>query len=100
MFGGWVHETLVWIHILLLWAGRCTPAACSKQARTLIDNPANEVLFVGGHLWKWPLSAVWAGRVLKVGCGCLLRRGPFDQRVIVELPSLATHVVATEKLCP
>ena len=80
---------------LLLWAAG-ESQRLSKQARTLIDNPDNELLFSAASLWE---------AVIKRGLGRkdfqldvrLLRRGLLDNGYS-ELPIISDHVVATESL--
>lgn len=83
-------------HLLLLAGGE--PKRLSKQARTLIDNPDNELLFSAASLWEVAIKR-GLGRVdFKVDVR-LLRRGLLDNGYS-ELPIISDHVVATESLPP
>ena len=82
---------------LLLWAAG-EPKRLSKQARTLIDNPDNELLFSAASLWEVAIKR-WLGREdFKVDAR-LLRRGLLDNGYS-ELPIISDHVVAAESLPP
>ncbi len=82
---------------LLLWAAG-EPKRLSKQARALIENADNELLFSAASLWE---------AVIKCGLGRsdfqvdvrVLRRGLLDNGYS-ELPIVSGHVVATESLPP
>jgi PIN domain nuclease of toxin-antitoxin system len=80
---------------LLLWAAG-EPKRLSKQARTLIDNPDNEVLFSAASLWEVAIKRGLGRRDFKVDAR-LLRRGLLDNGYS-ELPIISNHVVATESL--
>ena len=83
-------------HLLLWVAGR--PDRLSATARSLIDNPENELLFSTASVWEV---------VIKRGLGRddfqvdprLLRRGLLDNGY-GELPIVSDHVVAIESLPP
>ena len=80
---------------LLLWAAG-EPRRLSKQARTLIDNPDNELLFSAASLWEVAIKRGLGRKDFKVDAR-LLRRGLLDNEYR-ELPILSNHVVATESL--
>jgi len=81
---------------LLLWAAG-EPSRLSKQARTLIDNPQNELLFSAASLWE--VAKRGLGRDdFKVDAR-LFRRGLLDNGYS-ELPIISAHIVATDSLPP
>src|SRR5258708_32947312 len=80
---------------LLLWAAG-EPKRLSKQARTLIDNPDNELLFSAASLWEVAIKRGLGREDFKVDAR-LLRRGLLDNGY-TELPIISDHVVATESL--
>jgi PIN domain nuclease of toxin-antitoxin system len=80
---------------LLLWAAG-EPQRLSKQARTLIDNPDNELLFSAASLWEVAIKRGLGREDFKVDAR-LLRRGLLDNGYS-ELPIMSDHVVATESL--
>jgi PIN domain nuclease of toxin-antitoxin system len=80
---------------LLLWAAG-EPQRLSKQARTLIDNPDNELLFSAASLWEVAIKRGLGRKDFKVDAR-LLRRGLLDNGYS-ELPIISAHVVATESL--
>ena len=80
---------------LLLWAAG-EPRRLSKQARTLIDNPDNELLFSAASLWEAAIKRGLGREDFKVDAR-LLRRGLLDNGYS-ELPIISDHVVATESL--
>jgi PIN domain nuclease of toxin-antitoxin system len=80
---------------LLLWAAG-EPRRLSKQARMLIDNPENEVLFSAASLWEVAIKCGLGREDFKVDAR-LLRRGLLDNGYS-ELPIMSEHVVATESL--
>jgi PIN domain nuclease of toxin-antitoxin system len=82
---------------LLLWAAG-EPKRLSKQARTLIDNPDNELLFSAASLWEVAIKRRLGREDFKVDAR-LLRRGLLDNGYS-ELPIISDHVVATESLPP
>jgi PIN domain nuclease of toxin-antitoxin system len=82
---------------LLLWAAG-EPKRLSKQARTLIDNPDNELLFSAASLWEVVIKRGLGREDFKVDAR-LLRRGLLDNGYS-ELPIISDHVVATESLPP
>ena len=82
---------------LLLWAAG-EPKRLSKQARTLIDNPDNELLFSAASVWEVAIKRGLGREDFKVDAR-LLRRGLLDNGYS-ELPIISDHVVATESLPP
>ena len=82
---------------LLLWAAG-EPGRLSKQARTLIDNPDNELLFSAASLWEVTIKRGLGREDFQVDAR-LLRRGLLDNGYS-ELPIISDHVVATESLPP
>ena len=80
---------------LLLWAAG-EPRRLSRQARTLIDNPNNELLFSAASLWEVAIKRGLGRKDFKVDAR-LLRRGLLDNGYS-ELPIVSDHVVATESL--
>ena len=80
---------------LLLWAAG-EPRRLSRQARRLIDNPENEVLFSAASLWEVAIKCGLGREDFKVDAR-LLRRGLLDNGYS-ELPIMSEHVVATESL--
>ena len=82
---------------LLLWAAG-EPRRLSKRARTLIDNPNNELLFSAASLWEVAIKRGLGREDFKVDAR-LLRRGLLDNGYS-ELPIISDHVVATESLPP
>jgi len=80
---------------LLLWAAG-EPQRLSKQARRLIDNPENELLFSAASLWEVALKRGLGREDFKVDAR-LLRRGLLDNGYS-ELTIISDHVVATESL--
>src|SRR5207253_10313903 len=82
---------------LLLWAAG-EPRRLSKRARTLIDNPDNELLVSAASLWEVAIKRGLGREDLKVDAR-VLRRGLLDNGYS-ELPIISHHVVATESLPP
>jgi PIN domain nuclease of toxin-antitoxin system len=82
---------------LLLWAAG-EPKRLSKQARALIDDPDNELLFSAASLWEVAIKRSLGRHDFKVDAR-LLRRGLLDNGYS-ELPIVSDHVVATETLPP
>jgi PIN domain nuclease of toxin-antitoxin system len=81
-------------HLLLWAAGK--PRLLSKQARNLIDNPANEILFSAASLWEVAIKRGLGRDDFKVDPR-LLRRGLLDNGYS-ELPISSDHVVAIDSL--
>jgi PIN domain nuclease of toxin-antitoxin system len=82
---------------LLLWAAG-EPKRLSKQARTLIKNPDNELLFSAASLWEVAIKRGLGREDFKVDAR-LLRRGLLDNGYS-ELPIISDHIVAIESLPP
>jgi PIN domain nuclease of toxin-antitoxin system len=82
---------------LLLWAAG-EPERLSKQARSLIDNSDNQLLFSAASLWEVAIKRGLGRKDFKVDAR-LLRRGLLDNGYD-ELPIISDHVVATESLPP
>ena len=80
---------------LLLWAAGA-PRRLSKQARTLIADPDNQLLFSAASLWEVAVKRGLGRDDFKVDVR-LLRRGLLDNGYS-ELPIISDHVVATESL--
>lgn len=80
---------------LLLWAAG-EPGRLSAEARTLINNPENELLFSAASLWEVAIKRGLGRNDFKVDAR-LLRRGLLDNGYS-ELPIVSDHVVATESL--
>ena len=80
---------------LLLWAAG-EPRRLSKQARMLIENSDNELLFSAASLWEVAIKR-GLGREDFRADARLLRRGLLDNGYS-ELPIISDHVVATESL--
>ena len=81
-------------HLLLWAAGK--PERLPKQARTLIENPDNQLLFSAASLWEVAIKRGLGREDFKVDAR-LLRRGLLDNGY-GELPIISDHVVATESL--
>lgn len=80
---------------LLLWAAG-EPERLSLQAKELLDNPENELLFSAASLWEVAIKRGLGRPDFKVDAR-LLRRGLLDNGY-GELPIVSDHVVATEGL--
>src|SRR5437660_10022718 len=80
---------------LLLWAAG-EPRRLSKRARTLINDPDNELLFSAASLWEVAIKR-GLGRVDCSVDARLLLRGLLDNGYS-ELRIISDHVVATESL--
>ena len=83
--------------LLLLWAA-AEPRRLSKQARALIDNPDNDLLFSAASLWEVAIKRGLGRDDFKVDAR-LLRRGLLDNGYS-ELPIISGHVVAIDSLPP
>lgn len=79
----------------LLWAAGA-PDQLSAEARSLLDNPDNELLFSAASLWEVAIKRGLGRRDFKVDAR-LLRRGLLDNGYS-ELPIVSDHVVAIESL--
>ena len=82
---------------LLLWAA-AEPRRLSKQARALIGNPDNDLLFSAASLWEVAIKRGLGRDDFKVDAR-LLRRGLLDNGYS-ELPIISDHVVAIDSLPP
>lgn len=82
---------------LLLWAAG-EPDRLSAKARSLIDNPDNELLFSTASLWEVAIKRGLGRDDFRVDAR-LLRRGLLDNGY-GELPIVSDHVVAIESLPP
>ena len=82
---------------LLLWAAG-NPDRLSDAARSLIENPENELLFSAASLWEVAIKRGLGRDDFQVDAR-LLRRGLLDN-AYSELPIVSAHVVATESLPP
>jgi len=82
---------------LLLWAAG-NPDRLSDAARSLIENPENELLFSAASLWEVAIKRGLGRDDFQVDAR-LLRRGLLDN-AYSELPIVSGHVVATESLPP
>src|ERR1700733_4392144 len=82
---------------LLLWAA-AEPRRLSKQARALIENPDNDLLFSAASLWEIAIKRGLGREDFKVDAR-LLRRGLLDNGY-GELPIISDHVVAVDSLPP
>lgn len=80
---------------LLLWAAG-EPGRLSTEARTLIDNRDNELLFSAASLWEVVIKRGVGRKDFKVDPR-LLRRGLLDNGYS-ELPVLSDHVVAIDSM--
>ena len=80
---------------LLLWAAG-EPDRLSAEARSLIDNRENELLFSAASLWEVAIKRSLGRNDFKVDAR-LLRRGLLDNGYS-ELPIVSDHVVAIESL--
>lgn len=80
---------------LLLWAAG-QPDRLSPEARTFIDNPANELLFSAASLWEVVIKRGLGRDDFKVDAR-VLRRGLLDNGYS-ELPVVSDHVVAIDSL--
>ena len=82
---------------LLLWAAG-EPRRLPKQARILLDNPDNELLFSAASLWEVVIKRGLGREDFAVDAR-LLRRGLLDNGYS-ELPIVSDHVVAIDSLPP
>lgn len=80
---------------LLLWAAG-QPERLSAAARTLLQDPANELLFSPASLWEVAIKNRLGRADFRVDPR-LLRRGLIDNGY-VELPITSEHAVATDGL--
>ncbi len=82
---------------LLLWAAGA-PQRLSGQARPLLEDPANELLFSPVSLWEIAIKRGLGRADFQVDAR-VLRRGLLDNGY-VELPLTGEHAVAIEGLPP
>lgn len=82
---------------LLLWAAG-QPGRLSATARSLIDNPENELWFSAASLWEVAIKRGLGRQDFQVDSR-LLRRGLLDNGY-TELPIASDHAVAIESLPP
>lgn len=82
---------------LLLWAAG-QPDRLSDEARSLLDNPENELIFSSVSLWEIIIKRGLGQSNFQVDAR-LLRRGLLDNGYS-ELPIASEHVVAIESLPP
>ncbi len=80
---------------LLLWAAGDSNRL-SRQARKLIDNPENELLFSVASLWEVAIKRGLGREDFKLDAR-VLRRGLLDNGY-GELPIISQHVVALDSL--
>ncbi len=80
---------------LLLWAA-AHPDRLSAEARSLVDNAENELLFSAASLWEVAIKRGLGRDDFKVDVR-VLRRGLLDNGYS-ELPIFSDHVVAIESL--
>lgn len=80
---------------ILLWAAS-EPKRLPKAARSLIDDPENELLFSAASLWEISIKSS-LGREDFQADARLLRRGLLDNGY-VELPITSEHAVNTDRL--
>jgi PIN domain nuclease of toxin-antitoxin system len=81
----------------LLWAA-ATPQRLSEQARSLLEDPGNELLFSPVSLWEIAIKRGLGRADFQVDAR-VLRRGLLDNGY-VELPLTGEHAVAVEGLPP
>lgn len=82
---------------LLLWAAGA-PERLSEQARALLEDPANELLFSPVSLWETAIKRGLGRTDFQVDAR-VLRRGLLDNGY-AELPLTGEHAVAIEGLPP
>jgi len=82
---------------LLLWAAGA-PERLSEQARALLEDPANELLFSPVSLWEIAIKRGLGRTDFQVDAR-VLRRGLLDNGY-AELPLTGEHAVAIEGLPP
>jgi PIN domain nuclease of toxin-antitoxin system len=80
---------------LLLWAAG-DPNRLSREARRLVDNPDNELLFSVASLWEVAMKRGLGRDDFKLDAR-VLRRGLLDNGYS-ELPIISEHVVAIDSL--
>ena len=82
---------------LLLWAAG-QPERLSAQARKLLEDPRNELLFSAASLWEVAIKSTLGREDFQVEPR-LLRRGLLDNGY-VELPVTSEHAVGIDTLPP
>jgi PIN domain nuclease of toxin-antitoxin system len=82
---------------LLLWAAG-DPAKLSTEARQLIEDPDNQLIYSPVSLWEIALKQTLGRRDLRVDIR-ILRRGMLDNGYL-ELPITGAHAIAMESLPP
>jgi PIN domain nuclease of toxin-antitoxin system len=82
---------------LLLWAAGA-PERLPAAARTLFDDPANELLFSAASLWEIAIKQGLGRSDFHIDAR-VLRRGLFDNGY-AELPVTSEHAVAIDTLPP
>ncbi len=87
-------KLLLGTHLLLWVAGE--PGRLSTEARNLIDDPKNELLFSAASLWEVVIKRGLGREDFKVDPR-LLRRGLLDNGYS-ELPVVSDHVVAIDSM--
>jgi PIN domain nuclease of toxin-antitoxin system len=80
---------------LLLWAAG-DPARLSSEARQLLEDPENQLIFSPVSLWEIALKQTLGLRDLRVDLR-LLRRGMLDNGYL-ELPITGAHAIALDGL--
>lgn len=83
-------------HVLLWAAGE--PAQLTVSARSLLEDPGNELLFSAASLWEVAIKHGLGRKDFRVDAR-LLRRGLLDHGYR-ELPITSAHAVALEGLPP
>jgi prevent-host-death family protein len=96
IFGGGGAWNCCWIRIF--FCGQPVNPSDFQKARTLIDDPNNELLFSTASLWEVAIKRGLGREDFKVDAR-LLRRGLLDSGYR-ELAIISDHVVATESLPP
>ena len=89
-------KVLLDTHVLLWAAGQ--PALLSQEARDLLDDPANELLFSAANLWEVTIKRALDRDDFQVNPR-LLRRGLLDNGY-GELAITSEHAIAVELLPP
>ncbi|MGH8282676.1 MAG: type II toxin-antitoxin system VapC family toxin [Gammaproteobacteria bacterium] len=82
---------------LLLWAAG-QPETLSAEARQLLDNPHNELIFSAASLWEITIKRALGREDFRVEPR-LLRRGLMDNGYS-ELAITSEHAIATDNLPP
>jgi PIN domain nuclease of toxin-antitoxin system len=82
---------------LLLWAAG-DPARLSTEARQLLEDPENQLIFSPVSLWEISLKQTLGRHDLRVDIR-MLRRGMLDNGYL-ELPITGAHAIAVDGLAP